>query len=216
MKIDLLKTKVYLISPGTGKYLDRLNVVFGRLVKYGFFNIEFVRSVPDVSSTNSLSLTNLEILKKEMDSDKPFIIFEDDIEFSRHITEIDVPDDASAVYLGVSKWVYPHPYDTLLKPNFQIIENNICNIKDYDDDLTQIAGVTSTHGILFKDRKYIRKFIDNMQPVMERCVAHDLVFATIHQEYTVYALKDPIVYQDAAIGGQEEATRLTYNGVNYC
>jgi hypothetical protein len=119
------------------------------------------------------------------------------------------------VYLGVSKWVYPHPYYILLRPEFNIIENNIWYIKDYDENLTKVIGVTSTHGILFKDRRFIRKFIDDMLPLIEHGIAHDKVLATIHQEHTVYALKDPIVYQDAAIGGQEEATRLTYNGVNY-
>lgn len=79
-----------------------------RLQRVGFQNIEHVFSVPDESPTNSLSKTNLIIFEKEKDGSDPFLIVEDDIQVEDMLTEdmwcIPIPQDAAAVYLGVSLW----------------------------------------------------------------------------------------------------------------
>jgi hypothetical protein len=214
MRIDVKKTKVYLISPATGKYTERLMTVFRRLITAGFSNIVFQRAIQDPSGTNSLTRTNLEIFRKEVNSNEPFIIMEDDCALWNDYDTIDIPDNADALYLGVSLWIYPHPYDTLNK-GYHIRENTPADIQSVDDQLTKINGMTSTHAILFLNRLYIINFIQRMERLLANTTPHDLVFATMQPSSRVYALKKPMFYQDASIGGQEDVTRLVFNGQTY-
>lgn len=214
MIIDIKKVKVYLISPGHDKYRQRLQTVFMRLVDQGYTDIEFVRSVPDPSGTNSLTRTVFEIFKKELSGDRPFMILEDDCQVYFDRQTIECPDDADAVYLGVAKWIYPHPYSTLGQ-GYHIRPNTSADCLDIHPQVTRILGMTSTHAILFLNREYTRKFITYMEPLLSRAIPHDLVFATLQPNYNVYALKNPMYYQDTTIGGQEDVTRLIYNGSHY-
>ena len=54
-----------------------------------------------------------------------------------------------------------------------------------------------------------------MEPLLSRAIPHDLVFATLQPNHNVYALKNPMYYQDTTLGGQEDVTRLIYNGSYY-
>lgn len=214
MLIDLQNTKVYLISPGTGKYSTRLSTVFQTLVAAGFSRIEFVRALPDSTGTNSLTKTNLAIFKRELSGTEPFIILEDDCQIDTSHTQLEIPEDTDAVYLGVSLWIYPHAYETLGK-GYHIRENSQQDIQSISDQLTKINGMTSGHAILFYNRDYIRRFIIQMEPRLEHNTPHDLVFATMQPHSKVYALKNPMFYQAQGLGGQENVTRLRFNGQCY-
>jgi hypothetical protein len=215
MKISVKDIKVYLVSPGVDKYKHRLQTVFERLVDSGFKQIEFVRSVPGSNGTDSLSRTNLEIFKKELSGpSRPFLIVEDDVAISTDYESIEVPEDADAVYFGVSKWVYPHSFETLGR-GYHIRTNSSKDVIDSNVDVTRIKGMTSTHAILFINQVYIHYFIELMSKRLSYITPHDLVFATMHGDFHIYALKNPMFYQDKTIGGQEDVTRLSYNSTHY-
>jgi hypothetical protein len=228
MRISLKDVKVYIVSPGTEKYTDRLLKVFERLVLIGFKRVEFFRALPSASdlsskdpgisnaaATDSLSRTVLTILSQELVGGMrhPFIIVEDDIGIMTNVDCVDVPDDVDALYLGVSKWVYPHPFDTLGR-GFHITENGPTHVKDCGA-VTRILGMTGGHAILFINPEYVRQFIAALMARLPFSTPHDLVYATLQPKFNVYALKNPMFYQDAALGGQEAVTRLRYNGERY-
>lgn len=218
MIIELSKVKTYLISPASGKYRERLLTVFSRLINEGFCEIIFYKSLPGTSGTNSLTNTVIEILNKELKNDTPFIIIEDDCSFFTKYDNIELPDNFDALYLGVSKWVYPHTVDTLYlyqRPNIR--ENSFMDHTSYNDTLTKINGMTATHAILFNSREYIRQFIDKMSYILKYVdnMPHDLLFASLQKSFNVFALKSPLFYQDSTLGGQEEVTKLNYNGDSY-
>lgn len=211
--MDLRKVKVYVISPGVGKYMARLRNTLSRLQRVGFQNIEHVFSVPDESPTNSLSKTNLVIFEKEKDGTDPFLIVEDDIQVEDMLTEdmwyIPIPQDAAAVYLGVSLWVYPYDYHTLScgkHIRFITPEETV----SHDDRLVRIKGMTSAHAILFIDRSFIQTVSLSIRSYLNIRTPHDLILATLHQYYMVYALKQPLFYQGFQEGGQQSETRLIW------
>ncbi len=214
MILDNKDIKVYIISPGAGKYRERVQIVFQRLLDVGYSNIEFVRSIPAESGTNSLTLTNITIFEKELKGDKPFLVIEDDCQVYHMHSKLHIPDDADVVYLGVSDWVYPHSYETLGK-GYHIRPNGPGDSTDCTETMTRIRGFTGGHAILFLNREYIRQFCTRMRPLLPQTIAHDLVFATMHSSFNVYALKKPMYYQDASLGGQETVTKLCYNGERY-
>jgi hypothetical protein len=218
MIIDLSKVKTYLISPASGKYRERLLTVFSRLINEGFCEIIFYKSLPGTSGTNSLTNTVIEILNKELKNDKPFMILEDDCNFFTKYDKIEIPDNCDALYLGVSKWVYPHAVDTLyLRQRPNIRENSSIDHTSYNDTLTKINGMTATHAILFNSREYIRQFIDKMTDILKYVddMPHDLLFASLQKSFNVFALKSPLFYQDSTLGGQEDVTRLKFDGTSY-
>lgn len=217
--MDLRKVRVYVISPGVGKYKTRLKTTLDRLIGVGFQDIEHIKSIPDDNLANSLSRTNLFIFEKEKDGTGPFIIIEDDIQIEDIITEnmwfVDVPPDASALYLGVSMWVYPYGYHTL-SCGENIRPTSGGDTISYNDRLVRISGMTSTHAIMFIDRTFIKNISVCIRSHLQLKTPHDLVLATLQKYYHVYAMKQPFFYQDIHQGGQEKETRLIWkNGFSF-
>jgi len=218
MLIDIKSTKVYLISPCTGKYKDRLFTVFSRLVTYGFQDIIFFKSVSGTNGTNSLTNTVIEIMKIELNNNEPFIILEDDCEFFTEYETIEIPNDCDVLYLGASTWVYPYPIETLYSTTRPHIYHNSLNPHiSYNDTLTKIKGMTGGHAILYKSREFMKTFINHITDIIKSIdnMPHDLLFGSLQFIFNIYALKQPMFYQDFTIGGLEDVTKITFNGQCY-
>lgn len=215
--MDIRQLKVYVISVGTGKYEKRLQSTLQRLQEKGFQKVEHVKSVFDPNPTNSLSLTNLLIFEKEKYQSDPFLIIEDDVEFEQQQDNFifTIPPNASAIYIGVSLWIYPHDYHSLMfyRQHIRPIISN--DVSSYNEQWVEIKGMTSAHAILYLDRTFINHLSQCIQTHLPLQTPHDLILATIQKQYKVYALKQPIMYQEEAQGGQEDVTRLCWNGTLY-
>jgi len=214
MLLDIKSITVYIISPGVDNYRSKLLTVFERVVNEGFKNVTFFKSVPGPNKTASLTNTVLEIFKQELNNDKPFIILEDDCAFFTKYDQVEIPDTADMLYLGVSLWSYPYRTDTLYsmyRPN--IVSNSIDTVESYNNTLVKIKAMTGGHAILYISRDFIRTFIEKMTDISKYIndVPHDLLFSSLHQSFNVYGLKNPMFYQDATLGGQEDVTKLTFN-----
>lgn len=207
--MDLLGCRVYIISPGKGAYRNRLAVCFQRLVDRGFRHIEFVRSIEGNDKTESLTRTTAWILEQELTREDPFLIVDDDIEVEDVPTTIILPEKAAAVYLGVCKWIYPYGYETIRRALLHIRTITAEDFTPYNEVFVRIHGMTSSHAILFLDRGFIRELLFKMKGNSSR--PHDLILATLQKHHLVYALKQPLFFQDATIGGQEDVTRLTWS-----
>ena len=218
MLLDIKDITVYIISPGTDKYRSKLLTVFERVINEGFKHVTFFKSIPGPNKTASLTNTVLEIFKQELDNDKPFIILEDDCAFFTKYDQIEIPENADLLYLGVSLWSYPYSTDTLYtiyRPD--IVRNSIDTVESYNDNLVKIKAMTATHAILYISREFIRTFIEKMTDISKNIdnLPHDLLFSSLHQSFNVFGLKEPMFYQDATLGGQEDVTKLTFNIESY-
>jgi hypothetical protein len=215
MLLDIKDITVYIISPGTDNYRHRLLSVFERVISEGFKNVVYVKSLYGPNKTASLTNTFIEIFKRELNNDKPFIILEDDCAFFTKYDQIEIPDNTDVLYLGLAIWSYPYSTDTLyLIRRPHIIHNSINTIESYNDNLVRIKGITGGHAILYISREYIRTFIDKMTDISKHIVdlPHDLLFSTLHPSFNVLGLKKPMFYQDATLGGQEDVTKISFNG----
>jgi hypothetical protein len=218
MFLDIKNIKIYLISPAENKYRQRLLTVFERLIDYGFKNVIFFKSIPGINNTASLTNTVKSIFTEELKNDTPFIILEDDSAFLHKYESIEIPDNLDMLYLGVSLWSYPYPVDTLTlscRPN--IVQNSTATIKSFDSNLTEVNGMTGAHAILYSSREFMRIFINKIDTISKVIpdLPHDLLFSALHNSFNVYALKNPMFYQDASLGGQEAVTKLYFNGECY-
>jgi len=123
----------------------------------------------------------------------PFIIFEDDCEIKNFRSEIEVPDDADAVYLGVSSWARSNGHS-----------GPFLKYKKVNEDLYQIYNMLGTHAILYLTKEYAN--------ICKRIAHHaghlvdfypDTGFAEIHRLFNVYAFNDPLFFQTSARSGTE-------------
>jgi len=214
MLLNIKDITVYIISPGTDHYRNKLITVFKRVIDEEFKKVVFFKSIPNPNKTASLTNTVLEIFKHELNNDNPFIILEDDCAFFTKYDQIEIPDNTDMLYLGVSLWSYPYNMNTLYsiyRPD--IVYNSIDTNESYNNTLVKIKGMTGGHAILYISRDFIRTFIDKMTDISKYIVdvPHDLLFSSLHQSFNVFGLKQPMFYQDATLGGQEEVTKLTFD-----
>jgi len=215
MLLDIKDITVYIISPGVDNYRSKLLTVFERVINEGFKNVTFFKSIPGPNKTASLTNTVIEIFKRELNNDKPFIILEDDCAFFTKYDQIEIPDTADMLYLGVSFWSYPYSTNTLYsmyRPN--IVCNSIDTNESYNNTLVKIKGMTGGHAILYISREFIRTFIEKMTDISKYIddVPHDLLFSSLHPSFNVFGLKQPMFYQDSILGGQEDVTKISFNG----
>jgi hypothetical protein len=97
MKLQDIHT-IY-ISPNIGKYVERKEYTEALLTKIGVKSFEHYQSSTE-KYPDCLRKAQLEILKNNLN--RPFLWLEDDVEITDPFLEIDVPEDADAIYLGVS------------------------------------------------------------------------------------------------------------------
>jgi hypothetical protein len=139
------------------------------------------------------STSHMNILSK---ISEPTIILEDDCVIASGITIIDIPEDADAIYLGLSDWGY---LNSVSEPkNFLYKEH-----KEYKD-IYKIDGMLATHAIFYISEEYISisKKVVKWQADNDRYVDQGL--ALIQKYFNVYALGTPIFYQHT----NKEATNI--------
>ena len=121
----------------------------------------------------------------------PFIIFEDDCVAKKFLPEIEVPDDADAVYLGISSWgrlnAHSGPYVLYEQVN---------------KDLLRIYNMLSAHAVLYLSPLYTelcKKIAYHAGFVIEDY--QDIGFAEIQKWFNVYAFNEPMFFQTSQYYG---------------
>ena len=127
--------------------------------------------------------SHYEILKNEK---PPFIILEDDCALNKEfVSEIEVPDNADALYLGISHWGrylnHSGPYVHCTK---------------VDDNIVRVHNMLATHAIMYLSDSYTE--------MCKRVAYHfgyevenhlDIGFAEIHKFFNVYSFDEPLFRQ---------------------
>jgi hypothetical protein len=130
-----------------------------------------------------------------------FMMLEDDVVKYRDFPEeLFIPDNADILYIGLSSWGYCD------KKNSGI--NNYVKFTDINEDLIQIYNMLSTHGLIVCSKKGMDILIKALYESYAKDVVWDIFIAQNQKNMNVYALKKPLVYQTAALGGQEKPTKV--------
>jgi hypothetical protein len=151
-----------------------------------------------------ISVMNL--LKKRLEGDfKPFILLEDDCsatEWFRHV--IPVPKDADAVYVGISAYGLHPAVDQA------ILRIDAAPVQEYPE-LVKLRSMLSTHAILYNTRAWVENCISCYENALasDRPESWDIPLARSQSRFNVYALRKPLFYQDAKVGGQQDPTLIT-------
>ena len=123
--------------------------------------------------------------------DPPFLLIEDDCLPKNFVDEIEFPDDADAVYLGISSWGRMNAHSG---PCVQRSE-----VEEYPH-LLKICNMLSTHAILYLNPDYIdlcRRIAYHSYLIADHL---DIGFAEVQRYYDIYAYDKPLFYQTSSNG----------------
>lgn len=189
MLIDITKLPTYYINldekPDRRKKMDRL------FVDYGFTNVRRFQG-EKAGKRVGCSMSHAALLKQVIKNNiYPCLILEDDLEIYKFIKTIEVPDDADAMYLGFSRYGWNHNKDEPFPKSLKITELN--------DEYHRVYNMLARHAIIHFNPAYDQACVDIMNKFIddpEKYKAGDVSISRLHPEYKVYALNDPIFYQD--------------------
>ena len=188
MKLDIREIKTYYIN--LDRDVDRKNSMELMLKKNGFKNYERVEGILGENRTGC-SLSHVKALKTAIKNDQyPYLILEDDASIFIKNFLIEVPDDADAMYLGLSvvgsNLSEPGMAQTMLK------------IKELDENKHVVVNMLARHAILHINKDYDLKAIEYNEKFIydpKSFFAGDVAISQLNKDKRVYALNTPIFYQ---------------------
>ena len=138
---------------------------------------------------NSLAGCSLSHYNALNEIDPPFIVFEDDCVVKNFNPNIEIPDDADAVYLGISSWGRMNSHS-----------GPFVQYEEVSNGLLRIYNMLSAHAILYLNHEYISLCKKISQQAYEIADHQDIGFAEIQRYYNVYSFDDPMFYQTSSNG----------------
>ena len=143
------------------------------------------------------------------DGQRPLLVLEDDVAASDdYAGELEVPADADAVYVGVSRYGAVEPLNS---GGFI----DMLAIEDAGPGLMRVHNMLSTHAILHLTERWRQAALAAMiAGLADHDRAPDRELALIQSDFNVYALQRPLFYQSAALqsgayGQRQEASTRT-------
>jgi len=182
MKIKLTDIPVFYIN--LDECQEKKKRTEEMLKSLGFNNVERFSAIKHKSGRIiGCARSHYEILKSQK---PPFIILEDDCSLNKEfVDEINILDNADALYLGISHWGrylnHSGPY---------------VHITKVSSDIVRVYNMLATHAILYLTESYVdicKRISQHFGYVVENHL--DIGFAEIHKFYNVYSLDEPLFRQ---------------------
>ena len=185
MKLDLRKIPAIYIN--LQKDNEKNEYMYSMLSDLGFETI--IRIEASEFPERHLAGCSLSHFNSLNEVDVPFIIFEDDCRVKNFKSIIEIPDDADAVYLGISSWGRMNSHS-----------GPCVQYEKVDDELVRVYNMLGAHSILYISKEYASlcsKISINSSHIVDH---QDIGFAEIQRYYNVYAFNDPLFYQTSSTG----------------
>lgn len=194
MRINLKEVPIVWINlKSNKKRSQQMTEIFNN---YGLTNtlrfdaIEGVGDTEEKRIASGCAASHSEALKYILETfapDHPVLILEDDIEITEDFQfELETPDEADCVYLGISHWG--------IHPKFARISNLISptNAVRYSKNYYKISGMLSTHSILYLSEKYKRASQKTCETSHWHC---DVALANDQKRFQVFSTMNPFFIQ---------------------
>ena len=182
--LDLRKLPTKLIN--LDRQPDRLALVSSRLNELG---IKFDRfsAIPHERGIVGCGQSHLEVLSNI----KPgTLVFEDDVvPTERYQPVIEIPEEADAIYLGVSNWGY-------VRPHMDRAYHNVVMASQHDDNYKRVYNMCSAHAIVYLSERFIKGAANVAESCLRRDIPWDLGLAAIQRHYTILTPNKPYFFQE--------------------
>lgn len=185
MKINLLDIPVFYIN--MNKDTDKDKYIRSLLEGLGFKNINRIEAVEDKKSgRRGLSKSQYKALTQ---INPPFIVLEDDCDTKSFVSEIEVPENSDAIYLGNSSWGLLGSYTGFLLRYKEVPGFN---------EVYRVFNMLSSHAILYLTEEYVsmcKRTTDYCANVSKEPVPMDVPFAEIQKYFNIYTINKPLFIQ---------------------
>lgn len=189
MIIDITKLPTFYINLDEKK--DRRNKMNNLLKINGFEEFERF-SGKKAGKRVGCSMSHAALLKHIAKNNiYPALVLEDDLNLYKFRKTIEVPDDADAVYLGFSRYGWNHNQDEPFPKSLKITELH--------DEYHRVYNMLGRHAIIHFNPQYDLECVEIMNKFIndpDTYKAGDVSISKIHPNYKIYALNEPIFYQD--------------------
>lgn len=189
MNLDLRELPFYYIN--LEEHQERKQRVETILNELGIQNINRINAVKHSNGFAGCARTVSDFLHQIETG--PFVLIEDDIEVKNWNPIIEIPDDADALYLGISGWGrmngHSGPY-----VQWEYVNEN----------LLRVYNMLSGHAVIYLSSEWVE--------MVRRCCYHagyviesyyDVQVAEVQRFFNVYAIDDPYFYQTSSDGNQK-------------
>lgn len=198
MKINLTTTLTYYINLETNRAGN--GTTKSILKKLGFKDFRRAPGFPASSATEGCNLAHHNVLKSLIEYNKPFIVLEDDIEVNKFIKTISVPDDADAVYIGLS-----------CMGSYEGMDGEQIAAAKISRNVSRIYNMLATHAIVYINPEYVRHTARVVEFCIDNNIPLDVGIGENMKYWKVYAINNPLFYQR---GKYEKYTNRSLSTMN--
>lgn len=200
MKIFLKNIKHYFLTVDTNG--SRKHHMINEFKDYDLTEVNPVLGVIREQSGATGFSRMIDLALREQDRTKsfsPFVMYEDDCSKYRDYPDyIEIPDNADICYIGLSECSMNNKE-----------WHNASYYTHIDNDVVRIYNMLAMHGIIVCSASGALAIQKAVLEGYERKITWDVFVAQIQPYYNVYALKQPLVFQDEKYGGHEKQTRFS-------
>jgi len=166
---------IFICPDHNEKYRARRLHMEDMLHTLGFTNVVHYKSGTEKFPI-CLTKATIDILKTYID--EPILLLDDDIVYTNVSTDITIPCDVDAIYVGLS---------------CQSTGNVHAMFERYSDVYIRVLNMLASHAILYYSRTYKQAVIDILENNITRPL--DVMVTHIQSHYQIVALKIPVFYQ---------------------
>ena len=155
------------------------------------------KQIPAVISNgfNGNTQSTKNAIEESIKYNEPVIIFEDDANITEHYNnEIDVPEDADAVWLGTSIYGLVNNWESMsLRDGIYLTQPK--KTGEYNN-FYKVENMLSLHAVVFITNKYKQSMFNYLEYLINKQTAPDIITAETMKYFNIYACKKPMFFQD--------------------
>ena len=201
-RMKLLDQLVVFICPDHNeKYKKRRVYMEALLSSLGFKHVIHYKSGTE-RYPECLVTATIDILETYLS--RPFLLMEDDVEYTGVSFDVDIDEDVDAVYLGLSEFAGHPTMNTHMRP---------VKYEAYSDTQVRVLSMLAAHAIFYNSPAYKLGVINALLSKPSPGYHSDVLISRIQPHYKVLALKKPMFFQSnmfntTAMGDIEAATYI--------
>ncbi|CAB4580067.1 MAG: hypothetical protein F2563_04385 [Actinobacteria bacterium] len=191
-------TVVFICPAHNEKYIARKNHMETLCAELGFKDVVHWQSGKE-NYPECLNLATIQVLEEF--ADEPILLLEDDVE-AQGLREFEVPDDADAVYLGLSKLAG----NKIQNKNLDL---GTATFEPYSPEQVRVMNMLSAHAIYYNSPVFKRAVVGYLRSYIGTKYYNDVLLSRIQPCFRVYANKKPLFYQSNRFNGTNNMEYLT-------